>query len=475
MSVQTAPAIYPWHRISLRMLPVPRPVKILIPLLFTFLLCGCETNDIMAWNRNSKDEQSVVRDPGCPPLANIEFGDQGDLKPTGDPTNQVDVAKALIKKMSKPLLVVYVHGWFSDAKDSYDEKNPIRVKTILKALSTSPFIQKQHYQVVGVYVAWRAKTANFWRAYDTAKRIGDQLDCVDAISDVIRTARQQSPQAKTFLIGHSFGGLILQQAIEKSVVNAKEQGETYAPADLTLFLNPASASETARETIARLQDAVSVQNSKGDPGRFPVFAVLSSETDDPNKVLFPIGKFLSKPFDLGFDQYPVEGGKTVSGHYFYTHTPGNNPYLLTHRTNNPIPTTPAHSADNAFEENLQTQIDPDRPSFKTRSDNGQWLQWNLEPVRSETVKTPYWIVQVDKRIMNGHNDVTNPNALALMAALYRLNHQFIAAQGLGPVKLQKKATGPHRVFLQSAEKTEQATQRAIRATPANPPAPVPNN
>jgi hypothetical protein len=421
-----------------------RRIKVVALLFAAFASSSCVTHQLYYGNTLSptgqlEEVRSVIppgKDDLKTPLAIIEFGDQGNAK---DPS-QTEAAKKLIGSIPKPLLVVFVHGWHNNAT-TY----PGRFVNLLNSLAKSAFLEKQGYQVVGVYISWHAKQYNdllfeygttFWNRYETATRLGAGVDCESAISDVVATARHQNQNARTFLIGHSFGGLLLQQAVAHSVTTAKRDGTSYAPADLTLFLNPASDSEITREMIERLRTSV---KAKGPGGIGPVFATLSSEADAPNKGLFSLGKSLAG-ISKHFDRFPVVDSKgnvtQVSGRYFFTHTPGNNPYLRSHVTSpNPEVLSMPASA-NAFEENLTSPVDPKVPRFKTQHEKtGQWLAWTLEPVISPA--TDYWIVRVDQRIMDGHNDIFNPRAVAMMAALYRLSTQRTERTG-EPAQLERR-------------------------------------
>jgi hypothetical protein len=446
-------------------------VQIMLVLVLGFISSGCVTRRIHYANRavnGDLTEINSIIEPSLEnklkaPLAIIEFGDQGNAR---DPSQTV-AAKKLISQTRKPLLVVYVHGWHNNAR-TY----PGRFVNLLNTLAESSLLENEGYQVIGVYVAWHGKqyhepileyATTFWNRYDTATKLGAGVDCLSAISDVVTAARAQNTKARTFLIGHSFGGLLLQQAVAQSVADAQRDGSSLAPADLTLFLNPASESEITRQMIERLRTNVTVQ---GNENAYPIFATLSSEGDLPNKGLFSFGKSLAG-FTKHFDRFPVRDShgtaSEVSGRYFFTHTPGNNIYLRSHRTSKPENISmPAGAV--AFEENLRTPIDPRLPRFKTKDEiTQQWLQWNLEPVIEPA--SPYWVVQVDRQIMKDHNDIFNPRAVALMASLYRLNLQ-LTKDKRGGVRLQSAARDRQRVPLPSAAEVQSYSDKIRTMAPA---------
>jgi hypothetical protein len=57
-------------------------------------------------------------------------------------------------------------------------------------------------------------------------------------------------------------------------------------------------------------------------------------------------------------------------------------------------------------------------------------------------RTPYWIVQVPGEIINNHGGIWDPNAQALMAAIFRLNFPVREKTGVAtaPESLRLPAT-----------------------------------
>ncbi len=404
------------------------------------------------------------------PLAIIEFGDQGDARDK----SQIEAAKLMIRNVRKPLLVVYVHGWHNNAT-TY----PARFPLLLNMLAESPHIRRDGYQVVGVYIGWHGKVysdllleygATFWSRYEAGARLGAGVDCLAAISDVVAEAREHN-DARTFLIGHSFGALVLQQAIAQSVSAAKRDGSSFAPADLTLFLNSASDSEITRQMIERLRTTVKVE---GGAESAPIFASITSATDSATKNFFKIGRTLGSG-GKAFDEYEVDRedgtSRSVSGSYFYKHTPGHNLYLRSHVTSDLGPVAKPAGYLNAFEANLETNINPKHAVFRTSdSTTGQWRSWSLEPVVDPV--TPYWVILADQEIMDGHNDVFNERSIAMMAALYRMNNQLKAR--VKDIKLARTGRAEQKVALPAAQKVEEYIREIKNAPPSGKPStPVP--
>ena len=122
-----------------------------------------------------------------------------------------------MKNTERPLLVVYIHGWLNNAT-SGDVGN---FKGFLSRLSQSKQVRIHHYNVFGVYFGWPGKSLDipylkyltFWNRKQAAERIASNGDCLDAIEQLSEMARLHENNY-VFLIGHSFGGLILERTVE---------------------------------------------------------------------------------------------------------------------------------------------------------------------------------------------------------------------------------------------------------------------
>ncbi|HEY3602274.1 MAG TPA: hypothetical protein VGK72_09990, partial [Chthoniobacterales bacterium] len=143
-------------------------------------------------------------------LAYIEFDEQGDFWNRDQLKRAVD----LVKTTSKPLLVVYVHGWQNNASDASNDVPQFH--RVLEKLAQTEEIGQQGYQVVGVYLGWRGKQAydpflkvvSFPNRKAAAARIGSSNTITEAIFRVVYEARRRTG-ARTILIGHSFGALVV--------------------------------------------------------------------------------------------------------------------------------------------------------------------------------------------------------------------------------------------------------------------------
>jgi hypothetical protein len=132
------------------------------------------------------------------------------------------------------------------------------LKGFLSRLSQSRQVRIHHYNVFGVYFAWPGKTLEipyleyltFWNRKQAAERIASNGDCLDAIEQLSQMARLHENNY-VFLIGHSFGGLILERTVEHTLRTLQGQ-KVRPPWDLALMLNPASDSVLARQLVSDL-------------------------------------------------------------------------------------------------------------------------------------------------------------------------------------------------------------------------------
>jgi len=245
-------------------------------------------------------------------LAAIEFGELGSY---ADPyKGELNNTIQLLRNTERPLLVVYIHGWLNNAT-SGDVGN---FKGFLSRLSQSKQVTLHHYNVFGVYFAWPGKTLEipylqdltFWNRKQAAERIAGNGDCLDAIEQLSQAARLHQ-NSYVFLIGHSFGGLILERTVEHTLRTLQGQ-KVRPPWDLALMLNPASDSVLTRQLVSDLDNLYDYSPTPipGNPlhwgGHFvpkiggdliaesqPTVVELQSENDTATGTVFPIGSKLS--------------------------------------------------------------------------------------------------------------------------------------------------------------------------------------
>jgi hypothetical protein len=366
-------------------------------------------------NSKAHPQNSIQRRDGYN-LAFVEFGEQGSYQ---DPT-QLENALALVKSTPRPLVVTYVHGWQNNARSGDAE----RFSKLLHDLSEAPIVRNAHFHVIGVYLGWRGqltkvpvvKELTFYSRKAAAERLASNFDCYDAIAAVSEAARKDhnSDGQYTILIGHSFGGLVVERSVAHAI-NAEIHGHAEPakslPADLILLLNPASDSVLTRQMIAALYSR-HLENTRE-------FVVSwTSTADAATGTAFPIGTNLAALTKV-FNEVRVPGDDMhmESERKFFTTTPGHNQFLINHTTEDMHETLPGRGMK-AFDENLSRHGLVGHV-FTTDDGVGGLKLWHFKPVGP--VNQPYWDVAVDPSIIKDHGDIWNDRARAMMAGIFRMN------------------------------------------------------
>jgi hypothetical protein len=381
-------------------------------------LTSCTSLSPLRPNTTANPTNSVITKDGYK-VAFVEFGEQGSYQ---DPT-QLQNALALIRDTPQPLVITYVHGWQNNV-ESGDVQS---FESLLARLNRAPAIRNVGFHVVGVYLGWRGKLTpvpvlkeiSFWNRKATAERLASNYDCYDAIASISEEARRKGRGNQyTVLLGHSFGGLIVERSVAHAI-NAEIHGHAEAdrsmPADLVIAVNPAADSVLARQMIGALY-------SRKTEGTRPLFVSMTSTGDWATGTVFPIGTGLAS-VSKGFNEVGAPGpaNTQVSERKFYTSTPGHNEMLINHITVDKHETINSPSGLPALEENLQHNHAGN--GFTLDRAKGKLDVWQIKRVGD--VDVPYWDVQVDPSIIKDHGDIWNERAEAMVAAIFRMANPIL--------------------------------------------------
>ena len=439
--------------------------RFFVTLALTFLFASCAAYGPFRANTASNPLNSV-RGPadGRYKLAFIEFNDQGsELDPS-----QRAAALDLIRKAPRPVLFIYVHGWQNNANSG----DVCRFEHFLDELSRFPEVTGTKINLIGVYIGWRGvdltmpvlKFLTFWSRKSTGYSIAAENGCLAAISELAVAARAPDKTLhRCLLLGHSFGGLLLENTISHSILDASSNGaRNTSPWDMAVAFNSADSSTGTRQLMAELDSLY-----KYDPVRHayvartaglgngsvlsenrPFLVILQSENDQATGQIFPIGTgaFNIVGLRAHWDKVAVPGsnGQKVSENEFYTHTPGNNKYLVNYHVvplGDATPPPGLRATENrAFEANI-LENHPDYSFYTSEHNDGHedqfcrgasydpnevrpatgkeiWRRWQF--VYSGNARVPFWIVRVPKDIIWGHGGLWSDNSIAMLAALFRI-------------------------------------------------------
>jgi hypothetical protein len=394
------------------------------------LLCSCGHLNPLYQNTSAHPTNSIVPKPGCE-LAFIEFGEQGSYQDPSQLQNAVD----LIKRTPRPLVITYVHGWHHSAGSADVGK----FSDWLSEISQTELIRSSGFHLIGVYLGWRGEITTvpvvrqltFYNRKAAAERLASNFDCYDAIAAISQAAREAHGAGGqyTVLIGHSFGGLVVERAVAHAI-NAEMHGHAAAdrslPADLILMVNPASDSILARQMIAALYSR-HTENSR------PFLVSLTSTADAATGIAFPVSTSLAAATKV-FNEVPVPGAdKRESERRFYTATPGHNEFLINHETVKLPKTIQAPGGLNALQTNLSHNLTGE--IFTTDGPNGTLELWHIK--QTGNVDVPYWDVKVDPSIIKDHGDIWNRKAQAMMAAVFRMTNPLMSRAVRPRAVLQK--------------------------------------
>ena len=466
----------------------PVPVRLFLILLFTGLQCmqvaGAENSppkplpryrhyypdaqyhlarsDDRLEMKGMKEQCCVQEDSRGFDLAFIEFDQRGDFWDR----EQLAIARHQLKKRTagkKPLLVEYVHGWHHNAQE--DEERDVKgFRQLLSYLSKSKFVKDQGYHVFGVYLGWRGEQfrsghdpiglANWLPSqlsFYPSKHIGNEVGTMPMISEalfwMVHEARHAPRGARTVLVGHSFGAMVLENAIAQAVasstaMNVGGGGSVPAPADLVLLLNAAANSLRAKgvtEMLDRMGRSAAPRYIDRDR---PLIVSVTSKGDWATGKFYPLGTGLAN-LTKGFRSYDHLGSNQentlptgTTQRDFITTTPGHNRLLRSHSVFvdsehfAPSSRKAANIADGGsfriFDDNLRFPLPRENDAghrawpFRSLAKGGGECRSEIRVDPEAWMHTGYWIMQTPKELIYDHGDIFNEQALCLYAAIFRI-------------------------------------------------------
>jgi hypothetical protein len=242
-----------------------------------------------------------------------------------------------LSSQAKPItLYIFVHGWKNSASE--DTNNPWGFRRFLSYASwlnpTAP--------VVGIYIGWPGASLkgdlflSFWNRQPVANRVGISNDLLFSLKSLLYEAKGELKAGETagketisgpfafksadpstaIVIGHSFGGIVLERAATallqdafKSIPRSEFSTpviDVYPPADLIVLINEAGAASIGMPFLDRLKAAgVSYTCNTRDPAYpndltkerkdipCPLLLSMTSEGDLATKFAYPGGEFFS--------------------------------------------------------------------------------------------------------------------------------------------------------------------------------------
>jgi pimeloyl-ACP methyl ester carboxylesterase len=374
---------------------------------------------------------SIEREPGYA-LAFIEFDDQGEPWSPLQAQRAVETIQHANQRASGSVVLVFVHGWNNNASLEQEQKPGKSLYGFKQILARAAEEIKANNptstpSLIGIYIAWRGQSSysilqpfTFFGRHRAAKRIAGTAATGTLFQ--LMAATKQNPKSRILLIGHSFGGLMVEQVIADVAAGellGSDKTEVSFPADLVVLINPASSSLHAKELIdllARQGVTLYRVDAKGNRYERPLMVSVTSAADTATRTFFPIGQSLGN-IGKKFRSYGAEFCTPATGQRSYLiHTAGQYPVLYSHT----VSAAPLPSSAAAAELDLREQVDPVSHE-RTISFNGEKERFTIKKQPNAFNDTPYWIARVPKSLIPNHSDVFGLNTVRLVQALVRVS------------------------------------------------------
>jgi len=450
----------------------------------------------------------------------VEFDERGDYLNFAQHRHAYETIRRLGTNGERLLVIMYVHGWKNNSQSS----DVLRFNNFLSQVSEAPFVRENNFRVHGVFLGWRGNSykhsldvkgeafrhttevfeepivnrkysrgwllspivwpleqLSYWRRKGAAEEKVSGIPIVRTIFACGHTARrygQTNAPNRVFLLGHSFGALMLEQSFAPATLTAltaewpwddpeaiKSAKANPLPIDLTMLVNSAAPSIYAKQFYGYMtahRDALAGDGVTGADA--PLVISLTSTADKATRYLHSWGNLLAPLYpslwrsydgrDFILDMPSNAPSVKVPQYYYYRRTPGHNPLLVNHWITNAPSQAEANDGRTSFQQNLDPRRERDlktRTFTTSETKNGtNRLSWQIsttppDPSWSEykgykpiflgakAVRSGYWIMRCPKQIIRNHNDVWNQQAMDTYAALFR-ETEFLRTQPPGRLR-----------------------------------------
>jgi hypothetical protein len=378
---------------------------------------------------------NIEKGPGYT-LGFVEFDDQGEPWAPAQAERVLETIERANQSPNGAVVIVFVHGWKNNASPEQEMKEGYSLNGFNKLLTEMTRLLRGVHptsapEVVGVFIAWRGQSAKalqnltFWGRHRAAKRVASPA-ATGTLFEIL-TAAGTNPKSSVGLIGHSFGGLLVEsvmtQAMSAMLYSGNRTHEDF-PADLVVLINPASEAIHAKEFIDLLaRDGIAIYrvDAKGHRYSRPLIVSVTSENDLATRLYFPVGARLG---GLG-KHYRKYGSEFCSPgesqRAFLLHTSGNMEVLYSHT----VARQPLPPGTQVPETDVQLRVEKDPATGETSfSFTGLHDRYTVSSIPRGLNRTPYWIMRVPKSMIPNHSDIFGPDTLRLLMALVRVTGAF---------------------------------------------------
>ena len=303
----------------------------------------------------------------------VEFDDQGWLYEKAQDEKAQSQIDWIIEDLTKSAtvagkqlrLVIYVHGWKHNAEPRDPDVRKFRhMLAQLRGVDVASGLAQKR-ELVGIYVGWRGKSwekstalhrfllnTTFWTRKSAAIRVaqGQPRELFARLRAFQADANSQEKggcprdgsgrlvcKVRTAIIGHSFGGWIVQAAMSESMIDLlSEERDTKLQAPQRA-IDASDKDKLKSERWARLADTILLINPAYEASRYeavhraaralapesyhpPLLVSITSDKDVATGKAFPAGRALNGLFEKKTSDEQALAIRNTPGHLSRYHT-----------------------------------------------------------------------------------------------------------------------------------------------------------
>ena len=203
-------------------------------------------------------------------LTFIEFDDHGEPWAPEQLEGTIQVIDEVHNTGKRAVVLLFVHGWHNDASQRDERKKDNNVEGFQRLLDTTQDLieetgQSDEVTLVGVYLGWRGRSTDNTLlkplTFYSRRGAGQRAASVSTTEAILRVmgAAKKNPESTGIVIGHSFGGMIVERAMAQAVVGytLHTDANIQPMADMIILVNPASQSMQAKNLVSMLKKRLS--------------------------------------------------------------------------------------------------------------------------------------------------------------------------------------------------------------------------